>query len=64
MRLNRRERAVPDFILSANIAHYKEILARETDARKVAALGKLLAEEEAKLAIWQQAKNPSPKAAE
>ena len=54
---------MPDFIFHANIAHYKELLATETDARKIAMLRKLLAEEEAKLADWH-AKNPRPKAAE
>jgi len=52
-----------DFIFRANIAHYQELLATETDARKVAMLHKLLAEEEAKLAEWH-AKNPRPKSAE
>ena len=41
---------MPDFIFQANIAHYKELLANETDARKIATLRKLLHEEEAKLA--------------
>jgi hypothetical protein len=54
---------MPDFVYTANIAHYKEMLAVETDARKIATLRKLLAEEEAKLADWH-AKNPRPKAAE
>jgi hypothetical protein len=46
-----------DFMFTANIAHFKELLATETDARKIATLHKLLAEEEAKLADWR-AKNP------
>lgn len=54
---------MPDFIYQANIAHYKELLATETDARKIAMLHKLLAEEEAKLTEWHR-QNPSPKAAE
>ena len=54
---------MPDFIFQANIAHYKELLATETDVRKIAMLHTLLAEEEAKLAAWH-AKNPRPKAAE
>ena len=33
---------MPDFIFQANIAHYKELLATETDARKIATLHKLL----------------------
>jgi hypothetical protein len=41
---------MPDFIIEANIAHYKELLATETDARKIAMIRKLLAEEEARLA--------------
>ena len=52
-----------NFIFQANIAHYKELLASESDAKKVAMLHKLLAEEEAKFANWR-AKNPNPKAAE
>lgn len=52
-----------DFIYTANIAHFKELLATETDARKIVMLQKLLAEEEAKLAEWR-AQNPRPKAAE
>ena len=50
---------MPWFIFEANIAHYKERLARETDARTIATLRKLLAEEEAKLADYS-AKNPKP----
>ena len=49
-----------DFIFKANIAHYKELLATETDPQKVAMLRKLLAEEEAKYTEWC-AKNPLPK---
>ena len=52
---------MPDFIFQMNIAHYKELLAAETDARKIATLRKLLAEEEAKLADWH-AQNPKSKA--
>ncbi len=52
-----------NFISEANIAHYKELLATETDAKKIAMVHKLLAEEEARLADWR-AKNPNPKAAE
>ncbi|MBU6463869.1 MAG: hypothetical protein KGL35_09700 [Bradyrhizobium sp.] len=48
-----------DFVIRANIAHYKELLDTETDSRKIEMLRKLLAEEEAKLAEWQ-AKNPRP----
>ena len=62
-RLKRRERAVPDFIFQANIAHYKELLAVETDARKIATIRKLLSEEEARLAAWR-VKNPKSNAAE
>lgn len=50
---------MPDFVFQANIAHYKELLANETDPRKIATLCKLLAEEEAKLAAWL-AKNGHP----
>lgn len=51
--------AMADFIFKANIAHYKELLATETNAEKIAMLRKLLAEEEAKYAEWR-AKNPKP----
>jgi hypothetical protein len=54
---------MPEFIYESNIAHYKELLATETDARKVAMLHKLLAEEEAKYVEWRK-QNPRPKAAE
>lgn len=52
--------AMAGVIFKANIAHYKELLAAETDTQKVAMLRKLLAEEEAKYREWR-AKNPSPK---
>jgi hypothetical protein len=52
-----------DFVFRANIANYKEQLASETDARKIATLRKLLAEEEAKFAEWRK-QNPSSNAAE
>jgi hypothetical protein len=52
-----------DFIFHANIAHYRKLLASETDARKIAMLRRLLAEENAKLADWHD-KNPKPSAAE
>jgi hypothetical protein len=55
------EPAMPDLIFQANIARYKELLAAETDARKIAALRRLLVEEEANYDEWR-AKNP--KAAE
>ena len=48
-----------DFIFKANIAHYKELLATETDEQKIAMLRKLLAEEEIKYADWR-AKSPTP----
>lgn len=51
------DRAMPDFIIQANIARYKELLAGATDARKIAMLQKLLVKEEAKLAYWH-ADNP------
>lgn len=49
-----------DFIFKANIAHYKELPAAETEEGKIAMLRKLLAKEEAKYAEWC-AKNPRPK---
>jgi len=51
------------FIFEANISHYRKLLATETDAKKIAMLNKLMAEEEAKLAEWR-AKNPKSNAAE
>lgn len=54
---------MPEFIFTANIAHYIELLATETDAKKIAMLHQLLAEEEVKLAEWRN-KNPRPRAAE
>lgn len=45
---------MPDFIIVANIAHFKRLLASETDERKTAMIRKLLAEEEAKLAVWRE----------
>jgi hypothetical protein len=59
-RPSNRPNEMADFIFQSNIAHYNELLATETDARKIATLRKLLAEEEAKYAEWR-AKNPSPK---
>lgn len=52
-----------DFIFEANIAHFKELLAIETDARKIATLRGLLTAEEAKLADFR-AKKPRSSAAE
>ena len=52
---------MPDFIFRANIAHYRELLASESDARKITTLRRLLAEEEAKLANWC-ARNPKSNA--
>jgi hypothetical protein len=54
---------MPDFIVEANIAHYKELLASETDARKIAMIRRLLVEEQAKLAGFY-AKKPKSDAAE
>lgn len=48
-----------DFIFKANIAHYRELLATETDAEKIAMLRKLLVAEETKYAEWR-AKNLKP----
>jgi hypothetical protein len=52
-----------NYIFEANIAHFKKLLAAETDAGKIAILSKLWAEEETKFAEWR-AKNPRRKAAE
>lgn len=38
-----------DSIFQANIDHYKQLLATETDARKIAMIRRLLEEEERKL---------------
>jgi hypothetical protein len=51
-----------NFIFEANIAHYRELLATETDARKIATLHKLLAEEQTKLADFHS-KRPGSNAA-
>jgi hypothetical protein len=45
---------MPWFVFEANIAHHKQILAEETDPKKLATLRKLLAEEEAKLAAYNK----------
>ncbi|WP_167350161.1 hypothetical protein [Bradyrhizobium viridifuturi] len=50
-----------DFIFTANIAHYDQLLSTETDPTKIAMLRKLRAEEEAKLAEWHK-QNPTQKA--
>jgi len=42
--------STPRFIIAANIAHFRERLAKETDPLTIAMLRKLLVEEEAKLA--------------
>ena len=54
---------MPEFIFQANIAHYRDLLATETDAQRIATIRRLLEEEERKLAEWQ-AKNPRLKSAE
>lgn len=54
---------MPDFIFRANIVNFKKRLATETDPKIAAAVRKLFAEEEAKLADWL-AKRPSQRAAE
>jgi hypothetical protein len=51
--LNRGKESHVRFHFSANIAHYKELLATETDARKIATVRMLLADEEGKLADWR-----------
>jgi hypothetical protein len=42
-----------NFIFERNIARYKELLATETDHKKIAMLSKLWAEEETKFAEWR-----------
>ena len=42
------------FIMEANIAHYKELLAKESDPKKIETLRKLLADEEARLAEYNK----------
>lgn len=44
---------MPWFIYEANIAHYKQRIARETDPETLKTLWSLLAEEEAKLARYK-----------
>jgi hypothetical protein len=41
-----------DSVFAANIARFKELLAVETDTRTIAALRKLLIEQEVKRAVW------------
>ena len=41
------------FIIAANIAHFKERLAKESDPETIAMLRKLLIEEESKLAEYR-----------
>ena len=41
------------FVFERNIARYKELLATETDPKKIAMLSKLWAEEETKFAEWR-----------
>jgi hypothetical protein len=53
---------MPHFLFEANIAHYKELFANASDARLIAKLRQLLAEEEAKIANYR-AGNSRPKAA-
>jgi hypothetical protein len=48
---------MPEFIVQANIAHYKQLLEVETDARKIAMIRRLLEEEERKLTEYR-ARNP------
>jgi hypothetical protein len=54
---------VPDFIFRANIAHYKELLETETDARKTPCSTSYW---QSKRPSWPQwcAKNPRPKPSE
>jgi len=44
---------MPTFVFEENIAHFKKLIAAETDPQKVETLKKLLAEEEAKLADYK-----------
>jgi hypothetical protein len=48
---------MPSFIFEANIAHFEEQLAKETDPEKIATLRKLLSDEEARLAEYNR-QNP------
>jgi len=59
IRLNRRGRAMQDFIFEANIADDKKLLATEMDDSKIAMLRKLLTEEKAKLTDFHSKKQRS-----
>jgi hypothetical protein len=50
---------MPDFVFRANIAHFENLLVNETDARKIAVIRKLLAEEKAKLADFHATRRRS-----
>jgi hypothetical protein len=51
------------FIFEANIANYEKLIATETDAKKIAMVQKLMAEEEIKFSKWL-AENQKRKAVE
>ncbi len=51
---------MPTFVFEANIAHYKERIAKESDPEMLKTLRRLLAEEEDKLAEYK-ANHPTPK---
>ena len=44
---------MPTFVFEENIAHFKKLIAAETDPHKLETLNRLLAEEEAKLADYK-----------
>lgn len=52
-----------NFIFEANIAKYKKLLVTETDAKKIAMVQKLIAEEKAKFCEWR-GQNQKPNTAE
>lgn len=47
---------MPEEIANANIAHFKKLLETETDAERRAAIERLLAEEELKVAALRNAR--------
>jgi hypothetical protein len=51
---------MPDYVLKANIAHYKKLIGSESDPKKLETLASLLAEEESKLVDWR-AKHARPR---
>ncbi|MDO8397965.1 MAG: hypothetical protein Q7T45_09095 [Bradyrhizobium sp.] len=50
---------MPDFVFRANIAHFENLLVTETDAKKIATIRQLLADEKARLADFHATRRSS-----